>query len=81
VETEKRPAVFGFQGEKFRGEEEADMRVPPGSERKRVPVREGASWAAGCFSYWAERVPGVHFVFFFSFLFFCFLISFVSFAN
>jgi hypothetical protein len=38
-------------------------------EGERLGTHSGsASWAAGCFSFWAETFPGVHFIFLFCFI-------------
>jgi hypothetical protein len=69
--------------------EEGDDADNVGPRVSEVGGREGgtgsvfAYWAAGCFNFWAERFPPRPFsIFLFSSLFlFCFLISFVTFAN
>jgi hypothetical protein len=69
-----------------REEGEPDRVGPPVSvqERGKIPIRVFPSWAAGWFHFWAERVPWgpvLYFYFLFSFSFFCFLTSFITFAN
>jgi hypothetical protein len=69
------------------GGDEADRWVPPvirGREEEGTLSGCLVRWAAGRFGVGPERVPAVQFSYFscsFSFSFFCFLISILSFAN